>query len=345
MFCIFANQKNTDMFKPLDIKEKEGTNSTEPSDVERVRCLIIGSGPAGYTAAVYAARANLNPVIYEGLQPGGQLTTTTEVENYPGYPEGVTGPVMMEDFKKQAERFGTYVRWGLATKADFSGNIHKVWIDDKKLIEAESVIIATGATAKYLGIEDEKKYAGGGVSACATCDGFFYRGKDVAVVGGGDTACEEALYLSGLCKKVYMIVRRDVLRASRVMAERVKKTPNIEILWKHQTKGLFGDNGVVEGATLVKNKAEKGEEEVKIKIDGFFLAIGHTPNSDIFKDFLETDTVGYIKTVPGTSKTTIPGVFACGDVQDSVYRQAVTAAGTGCMAAMDAERYLSEKNS
>ena len=333
------------MFKPLDINEKKESNSIEPTDVERVKCLIIGSGPAGYTAAVYAARANLNPVIYEGLQPGGQLTTTTEVENYPGYPEGVTGPVMMEDFKKQAERFGTDVRWGLATKADFSGNIHKVWIDDKKLIEAETVIIATGATAKYLGIEDEKKYAGGGVSACATCDGFFYRGKDVAVVGGGDTACEEALYLSGLCKKVYMIVRRDVLRASRVMADRVKKTPNIEILWKHQTKGLFGDNGVVEGATLVKNKGEEGEEEVKIKIDGFFLAIGHTPNSDIFKDFLETDAVGYIKTTPGTSKTKVPGVFACGDVQDSVYRQAVTAAGTGCMAAMDAERYLSEKNS
>ncbi|MEE4285103.1 MAG: thioredoxin-disulfide reductase [Mariniphaga sp.] len=333
------------MFKPLNINEKKENASTDPVDVERVKCLIIGSGPAGYTAAVYAARANLNPVMYEGLQPGGQLTTTTEVENYPGYPEGVTGPVMMEDFKKQAERFGADVRWGMATKADFSGDVHKVWIDDKKLIETESVIIATGATAKYLGLEDEKKYAGGGVSACATCDGFFYRGKDVAVVGGGDTACEEALYLSGLCNKVYMIVRRDVLRASRVMAERVKKTPNIEILWKHQTKGLFGDNGVVEGATLVKNKGEEGEEEVNIKIDGFFLAIGHTPNSDIFKDFLETDTVGYIKTIPGTSKTNIPGVFACGDVQDSVYRQAVTAAGTGCMAAIDAERFLSEKNS
>jgi thioredoxin reductase (NADPH) len=333
------------MFKPLDINEKKETSSTEPVDVERVKCLIIGSGPAGYTAAVYAARANLNPVMYEGLQPGGQLTTTTEVENYPGYPEGVTGPVMMEDFKKQAERFGTDVRWGMATKADFSGDIHKVWIDDKKLIEAESVIIATGATAKYLGLEDEKKYAGGGVSACATCDGFFYRGKDVAVVGGGDTAAEEAMYLAGLCNKVYLIVRRDVLRASRVMADRVKNTKNIEILWKHQTKGLFGDNGVVEGATLLKNKGEEGEEEVKIKIDGFFLAIGHKPNSDIFKDFLETDTVGYIKTIPGTSKTTIPGVFACGDVQDSIYRQAVTAAGSGCMAAIDAERYLSEKNS
>jgi thioredoxin reductase (NADPH) len=333
------------MFKPLDINEKKETSSAEPVDVERVKCLIVGSGPAGYTAAVYAARANLNPVMYEGLQPGGQLTTTTEVENYPGYPEGVTGPVMMEDFKKQAERFGTDVRWGMATKADFSGDIHKVWIDDKKLIEAESVIIATGATAKYLGLEDEKKYAGGGVSACATCDGFFYRGKDVAVVGGGDTAAEEAMYLAGLCNKVYLIVRRDVLRASRVMADRVKNTKNIEILWKHQTKGLFGDNGVVEGATLVKNKGEEGEEEVKIKIDGFFLAIGHKPNSDIFKDFLETDTVGYIKTIPGTSKTTIPGVFACGDVQDSIYRQAVTAAGSGCMAAIDAERYLSEKNS
>jgi thioredoxin reductase (NADPH) len=331
------------MFKPLDVHENEENKTTGPLDVEQVKCLIIGSGPAGYTAAIYAARANLNPVLYEGLQPGGQLTTTTEVENYPGYPEGVTGPVMMEDLKKQAERFGTHVRWGLATKADFTGGVHKVWIDDKKIIEAESVIIATGATAKYLGLEDEKKYAGGGVSACATCDGFFYRGKDVAVVGGGDTACEEALYLAGLCNKVYMIVRRDVFRASKVMAERVAKTHNIEVLWKHQTKGLLGEKGVVEGATLVKNKGEAGEEEVQIKIDGFFLAIGHTPNSDIFKDYLETDSVGYINTIPGTSKTNIPGVFACGDVQDSIYRQAVTAAGSGCMAAIDAERYLSEK--
>ncbi len=332
------------MFKPLDIKEKESTVPVEPAEAERVKCLIIGSGPAGYTAAVYAARANLSPVMYEGLQPGGQLTTTTEVENYPGYPEGVTGPVMMEDFKKQAERFGTDIRWGMATKADFSGEIHKVWIDDKKLIEAETVIIATGATAKYLGLEDEKKYAGGGVSACATCDGFFYRGKDVAVVGGGDTACEEAMYLAGLCNKVYMIVRRDEFRASKVMAERVMKTKNIEVLWKHQTKGLLGNNGVVEGALLVKNKGEKDEQEVKINIDGFFLAIGHTPNSEIFKTYLDTDAVGYIKTIPGTSKTKVPGVFACGDVQDSVYRQAVTAAGTGCMAAIDAERYLSEKH-
>jgi thioredoxin reductase (NADPH) len=345
MFCTFVQLKKKDMFKSLDINENEKKQSTQPTDVERVKCLIVGSGPAGYTAAVYAARANLNPVMYEGLQPGGQLTTTTEVENYPGYPEGVTGPVMMEDFKKQAQRFGTDVRWGMATQADFSGDIHKVWIDDNKLIEAETVIIATGATAKYLGLEDEKKYAGGGVSACATCDGFFYRGKDVAVVGGGDTAAEEAMYLAGLCRKVYLIVRRDVLRASRVMAERVKKTPNIEILWKHQTKGLFGDNGVVEGATLVKNLGEEGEEEVRIKIDGFFLAIGHTPNSEIFKDYLDTDEVGYVNTIPGTSKTKVPGVFACGDVQDSHYRQAVTAAGSGCKAAMDAERYLSEKNS
>ncbi len=332
------------MFKPLDIKENENTSSV-PVDVEKVKCLIIGSGPAGYTAAVYAARANLSPVLYEGLQPGGQLTTTTEVENFPGYPEGITGPVMMEDLKKQAERFGTDVRWGMATKSDFSGDVHKVWIDDSKLIEAETVIIATGATAKYLGLEDEKKYAGGGVSACATCDGFFYRGKDVAVVGGGDTAAEEAMYLAGLCRKVYMIVRRDELRASKVMAERVKKTPNIEVLWKHQTKGLLGDKGVVEGAVLVKNKGRVDEEEVKIKIDGFFLAIGHQPNSEIFKNYLETDEVGYIKTIPGTSKTNVPGVFACGDVQDPVYRQAVTAAGSGCMAAIDAERYLSEKHS
>jgi len=332
------------MFKPLNIKESEDKTGLKPVESEKVKCLIIGSGPAGYTAAIYAARANLSPVLYEGLQPGGQLTTTTEVENYPGYPDGITGPVMMEDFKKQAQRFGTDVRWGMATKADFSGPVHKVWIDDAKLIEAETVIIATGATAKYLGLEDETKYAGGGVSACATCDGFFYRGKDVAVVGGGDTAAEEALYLAGLCRKVYMIVRRDELRASKVMADRVMKTPNIEILWKHQTKGLFGD-GVVEGATLVKNLGEEGEKEVKIKIDGFFLAIGHTPNSEIFQDYLETDSVGYIQTVPGTAKTTIPGVFACGDVQDSHYRQAVTAAGSGCMAAMDAERYVSERNS
>ncbi len=330
------------MFKPLNLSESEKKNTNQIGDAEHVKCLIIGSGPAGYTAAIYAARANLNPVMYEGLQPGGQLTSTTEVENYPGYPEGVTGPVMMEDLKKQAERFGTDIRFGLATKVDFSGGVHKVWIDGKTLIEAEVVIIATGATAKYLGIDDEKKYAGGGVSACATCDGFFYRGKDVAVVGGGDTAAEEAIYLASLAKKVYLIVRRDELRASKVMAERVVKTPNIEVLWKHQTKGLFGD-GVVEGATLYKNKGEANQEEVKIKIDGFFLAIGHKPNSDFVAEYLNVDEVGYIKTIPGSSKTNVPGVFACGDVQDSIYRQAVTAAGSGCMAAIDAERYLSEK--
>ncbi len=331
------------MFKPLDINESEEKMTAQLTDAEKVKCLIIGSGPAGYTAAIYAARANLDPVMYEGLQPGGQLTTTTEVENYPGYPEGVTGPVMMEDLKKQAQRFGTDVRWGMATKADFSGETHRVWIDESKLIEAETVIIATGATAKYLGLPDEEKYAGGGVSACATCDGFFYRGKDVAVVGGGDTATEEAMYLAGLCRKVYLIVRRDELRASKVMAERTANTENIEILWKHQTVGLFGD-GVVEGAVLVKNKGEEGEEEVKIKIDGFFLGIGHKPNSEIFTEYIDTDEVGYILTEPGTSKTKVPGVFACGDVQDSLYRQAVTAAGSGCKAAIDAERYLSEKN-
>jgi thioredoxin reductase (NADPH) len=313
----------------------------EITEVEKTRVLIIGSGPAGYTAAIYAARANLKPVLYEGLQPGGQLTTTTEVENFPGYPEGITGPEMMEDLKKQAARFGTDIRFGMATKADLSKRPFSITIDDKKIIETDALIIATGATAKYLGLEDEKKYSGSGVSACATCDGFFYRGKDVAVVGGGDTACEEALYLAGLANKVYMIVRRNVLRASKVMQERVFKTSNIEILWEHQTKGLFGD-GVVEGAVLVKKKGTPEEEEVKIKIDGFFLAIGHKPNSDIFKDYLETDEVGYIKTVPGTTKTNVPGVFACGDVQDSVYRQAVTAAGTGCMAAIDAERWLAE---
>lgn len=331
------------MFKPLDINENKENKVVEATDVEKVKCLIVGSGPAGYTAAIYAARANLSPVMYEGLQPGGQLTTTTEVENYPGYPEGVTGPVMMEDLKKQAERFGTDVRWGMATKVDFSGDVHKVWIDETKIVEAETVIIATGATAKYLGLEDETKYAGGGVSACATCDGFFYKGRDVAVVGGGDTATEEAMYLAGLCKKVYLIVRRDELRASKVMADRTANTENIEILWKHQTLGLFGD-GVVEGATLVKNKGEAGEEEVSIKIDGFFLGIGHKPNSEIFANYIDTDDVGYIKTVPGTSKTKVPGVFACGDVQDDQYRQAVTAAGSGCMAAIDAERYLSEKH-
>jgi thioredoxin reductase (NADPH) len=328
-----------EFFKPIDIKKQ--TPVVNIGNTEKVRCLIIGSGPAGYTAAIYASRANLNPVLYTGLQMGGQLTTTTEVDNFPGYPDGVTGPEMMEQLKKQAERFGADVRFGIATDADFSGKLHRVTIDDNKIVLADTVIIATGATAKYLGLEAEKKYAGSGVSACATCDGFFYRKKDVAVVGGGDTAAEEATYLAGLCNKVYLIVRRDVLRASKAMQDRVMNTKNIEVLWEHQTLDLFGDNGV-EGALLVKKKGTPQEEMVKIKIDGFFLAIGHTPNSDIFKKYLDTDEVGYIRTIPGTSKTDVPGVFAAGDVQDPTYRQAVTAAGTGCMAAIDAERYLSD---
>jgi thioredoxin reductase (NADPH) len=334
--------KNKTMFNTMNLSSSQ-QQPIAGGEAEKVKCLIIGSGPAGYTAAIYAARANLNPVMYEGLQPGGQLTTTTEVENFPGYPEGITGTEMMEDLKKQAARFGTDIRWGLATATDLSERPFKVTIDSKKLVEAETLIIATGATAKYLGIPDEQKYAGSGVSACATCDGFFYRGKDVAVVGGGDTAAEEAIYLAGLCKKVYLIVRRDELRASKVMQERVEKTPNIEVLWKHQTKGLLGE-GVVEGAELYKNKGEANEEIVTKKIDGFFLAIGHKPNSDIFSNFIEVDEIGYIKTIPGTSKTTIPGVFACGDVQDPHYRQAITAAGSGCMAAIDAERFLSENS-
>ena len=328
-----------DNFKTLDLQKD--TQETDIENIEKVKCLIIGSGPAGYTAAIYASRANLNPVLYTGLQMGGQLTTTTEVDNYPGYPDGITGPKMMEDFKKQAERFGGDIRFGIATAVDFSGKKHKVTIDDNKIIEADAVIISTGATAKYLGIESETKYAGMGVSACATCDGFFFKGKDVAVVGGGDTAAEEATYLAGLCRKVYLIVRRDVLRASKVMQDKVFNTKNIEILWEHQPVDLFGENGV-EGVTLVKKKGTSAEETVKIKIDGFFLAIGHTPNSEIFKKYIKTDQVGYIITVPGTSKTNIPGVFAAGDVQDPHYKQAVTAAGSGCMAAIDAERYLSE---
>lgn len=329
------------LFKKMEELNSDKKSSDKVTTTERVKVLIIGSGPAGYTAAIYASRANLSPVLYEGMQPGGQLTTTTEVENYPGYPDGTTGPAMMEDFKKQAERFGTDVRTGHATAADLSQRPFKITIDGNKVIEAETVIISTGATAKYLGIEDETKYAGSGVSACATCDGFFYRGKKVAVVGGGDTACEEALYLAGLAEKVYMIVRRDELRASKVMQDRVFQNPKIEVLWKHQTLGLTGE-GVVEGVRLVKNKGEKDQEEVHVAIDGFFLAIGHTPNSEIFKDYLETDTIGYIETLSGTSKTNVPGVFACGDVMDSHYRQAVTAAGSGCRAAMDAERFLSE---
>lgn len=328
------------VFKPVEI-QSQNELTDQALAAEKIKCLIIGSGPAGYTAAIYAARANLNPVLYTGMQEGGQLTTTTEVENFPGYPNGITGPEMMEDLKKQAARFGTEIRFGLATDVDFTGKSRRVIIDENKLIDAEVIIIATGATARYLGLEAESKYAGMGVSACATCDGFFYKKKDVAVVGGGDTAAEEATYLAGLCNKVYLIVRRDVLRASKAMQVKVMNTPNIEILWEHQTVDLFGENGV-EGAVLVKKKGTPQEEIVKIKIDGFFLAIGHTPNSDPFKNFLDTDAVGYIKTIPGTTKTNVPGVFAAGDVQDPHYRQAVTAAGSGCMAAIDAERYLSE---
>ena len=308
---------------------------------EKVRCLIIGSGPAGYTAAIYASRANLAPVLYEGIQPGGQLTTTTEVENFPGYPEGITGPELMEDLKKQAIRFGTDVRYGHASATDLSAAPYKVTIDGEKTIEAETIIISTGATAKYLGLPDEQKYAGMGVSACATCDGFFYRKKVVAVVGGGDTACEEALYLSGLAKHVYLIVRKPFLRASKVMQDRVFKSANITVLLEHNTLGLFGENGV-EGAHLVKRAGQPDEEKVDIVIDGFFLAIGHKPNSDIFKPWIETDEIGYIKTIPDTPRTNVPGVFAAGDVADPHYRQAITAAGSGCKAAIEAERYLSE---
>ena len=326
-------------FKPMDTAKEAGKPVV--TDTEKVKCLIVGSGPAGYTAAIYAARANLKPIMYTGLQQGGQLTTTTEVENYPGYPEGVTGPAMMEDFLKQAQRFGTDIRFGIATAADFSGKPLKVTIDGSKEIQADTIIIATGATAKYLGIPAETKYAGMGVSACATCDGFFYRGKDVAVVGGGDTACEEASYLAGMCKRVYMIVRRNELRASQPMQHRVLNAPNIEILWECQVEDLFGTNGV-EGAVVLRHKGQPNEEKFNLKIDGFFLAIGHTPNSEVFKAFLEIDETGYIKTEPDSTRTRVPGVFAAGDVMDHVYRQAVTAAGSGCKAAIDAERYLAE---
>lgn len=309
---------------------------------EKVKCLIIGSGPAGYTAAIYAGRANLSPVLYEGLTPGGQLTTTTDIENFPGYPTGVAGPQMMEDFREQAERFGADIRFGMATAADLKESPYKITIDDNKVIEAETLIIATGATAKYLGLPDETKYAGMGVSACATCDGFFYRKKVVAVVGGGDTACEEAAYLAGLAKKVYMIVRKPHLRASKIMQERVERHPNIEVLYEHNAVGLYGDPGV-EGVHLVKRQGEADEERYDLPIDGFFLAIGHRPNSEVFAPFLETDEIGYLKTVPGTPLTSIPGVFVAGDVGDPVYRQAVTAAAGGCKAAIEAERYLAEK--
>lgn len=310
-------------------------------ETEKVKCLIIGSGPAGYTAAIYAGRANLAPVVYAGLQLGGQLTTTTEVENFPGYPAGIGGPELMEDLRKQAERFGADIRYGVATAADLSAKPYKITIDDEKVIEAETIIIATGATAKYLGLEDEKKYAGMGVSACATCDGFFYRKKVVAVVGGGDTACEEASYLASLASKVYLIVRKPYLRASKVMQERVMNNEKIEVLFEHNAVGLFGENGV-EGVHLVKRMGEADEERYDVAIDGFFLAIGHKPNSDIFKTYLDTDEVGYILTEPGTPRTKVPGVFAAGDVADPHYRQAITAAASGCMAAIEAERYLQQ---
>jgi len=310
-------------------------------NIEKIKCLIIGSGPAGYTAAIYAARADLKPIVYEGLQPGGQLTITTEVSNFPGYPEGKQGPEMMEDFKKQAKRFDADIRFGTITEVDFSKRPFKVTTDDSKIIIAETVIIATGASAIWLGIESEQKFNGYGVSACATCDGFFYKGKDVAIVGGGDTAAEEATYLAKLCNKVYLIHRRDELRASKAMQKKIFNTPNIEVIWDYVPKEITGTeegfSKAVTGATLTNVKTGK---ERKINIDGFFVAIGHKPNSDIFKDQIEMNETGYIKTAPDSTKTSVEGVFACGDVQDHVFRQAVTAAGTGCMAAIEAERFL-----
>lgn len=312
------------------------------NEIEKVKCLIIGSGPAGYTAAIYAARANMNPVLYQGTQPGGQLTTTNEVENWPGNPEGITGPEMMVGLQKQAQRFGTDVRDGWATKVDFSSEPHKVWINDTKEIHADTVIISTGATAKYLGLPSEQHYlqTGGGVSACAICDGFFYRNQEVVIVGAGDSACEEAHYLSKLCKKVTMLVRSEKFRASKIMEQRVKNTENITILMNHDTVEVLGDGQVVTG---VKAKNKTTNEDFDIPATGFFVAIGHKPNTDIFADYIRLDETGYIVNVPGTSKTNIPGVFVGGDAADHVYRQAITAAGTGCMAALDAERYLASK--
>ncbi|MCO6162741.1 thioredoxin-disulfide reductase [Flavobacterium sp. NRK F7] len=311
--------------------------------IEKVKCLIIGSGPAGYTAAIYAARANMFPVLYQGQQPGGQLTTTNEVENFPGYPNGITGPEMMIELQEQAKRFGTDIRDGWATKVDFSGAIHKVWINDTIEIHAETVIISTGATAKYLGLPSEQKYLqlGGGVSACAVCDGFFYRNQEVVIVGAGDSACEEAHYLSNICKKVTMLVRSDQFRASKIMEARVRNTPNIEILMHTETEEVLGDGQVVTG---VKAKNRATGEVIEIPATGFFVAIGHKPNTDIFADYLDLDETGYIKNIPGTAKTNVAGVFVGGDAADHVYRQAITAAGTGCMAALDAERYLAAKH-
>jgi len=312
-------------------------------NIEHLKCLIIGSGPAGYTAAIYAARANMKPVLYQGSQPGGQLTTTNEVENFPGYPDGVTGPQMMIELKNQAERFDTDVRDGWVTKVDFSGEIHKVWINGEKEIHSDTIIISTGASAKYLGLDSEQKYLklGGGVSACAVCDGFFYRNQEVVIVGAGDSACEEAHYLSKLCEKVTMLVRRDEFRASKIMSSRVKNTENIEILYNTETEEVLGDGQVVTGVRVYNNQTD---EKWEIPATGFFVAIGHKPNTDIFKGFLEMDETGYIINKPGTSKTEVEGVFVSGDAADHVYRQAVTAAGTGCMAALDAERYLAAKD-
>jgi thioredoxin reductase (NADPH) len=308
-------------------------------ETEKVSILIIGSGPAGYTAAIYAARANMKPLLYQGIQPGGQLTITTEVENYPGFPDGIQGPDMMVNFEKQAARMGADIRYGLATKVDFSGEVKKVWIDDEKIIEADAVIISTGASAKWLGISSEERLNGFGVSACAVCDGFFFKGKEVAIVGAGDTAAEEAHYLSKMCTQVHMIVRKDQMRASKVMQDRVLNTPNIKVYFNTETDEILGEKTVQ--AVRVKNN--KTNELQEIPVSAFFVAIGHKPNSDIFQGFLEMDETGYILTQPGTTKTNIEGVFAAGDVQDKNYRQAVTAAGSGCMAALDAERYLTAK--
>ena len=309
------------------------------STIEKVSCLIIGSGPAGYTAAIYASRANLHPVLYQGIQPGGQLTITTEVENYPGYPEGIQGPEMMVDFEKQSKRMGADIRYGLATKVDFSSQPFKVWIDEEKEMHADTIVIATGASAKWLGIESEQRLNGYGVSACAVCDGFFFRGKEVAIVGAGDTAAEEAHYLSKLATTVHMFIRKDQMRASKVMQDRVLNTPNIKMYWNTDTDEILGDKKV-EAVRIINNKTREKQE---IPISVFFVAIGHEPNSSIFKEFLDMDEAGYIKTIPGSSKTNIEGVFACGDVQDKHYRQAITAAGSGCMAAIDAERFLAAK--
>ena len=307
-------------------------------EIEKVKVLIIGSGPAGYTAAIYASRAGLTPVLYTGGQPGGQLTITNDVENYPGYPDGVIGPAMMEDFRKQAERFGTQVRYGMVTKVDFTSRPHIVTVDEEITIEAETVIISTGASAKWLGIESEARLNGKGVSACAVCDGFFFKGQVVAIVGAGDTACEEASYLSNICSKVYMLIRKDEMRASQIMQKRVANNPKIEILWNTETDEILGEEEVT-GVRLFNNKTGEKRE---LAISGFFVAIGHQPNTDIFRGFIHMDEAGYIKTIPGSTKTNIEGVFACGDAQDHIYRQAVTAAGTGCMSALDAERYLAE---